>query len=80
LKLDDEQSEISGRKSEPHYSNISLKKYTKQLPSASKTQPCVSQTTSISANFTNIKDFESMMYSKPVTQPTPSMKVPKFSF
>jgi len=58
LMLDDEQSEISGRKSESHHSNISLKKYAKQLPSASKTQPCVSQTTSISANFTNVKMLE----------------------
>ena len=39
LMLDDEQSETSGRKSESHHSNISLKKYAKQLPSASKTQP-----------------------------------------
>jgi len=79
LMLDDEHSEISGRKDESHHSNISLKKYAKQLPSASKTQLCVSQTTSISANFTNVKDVGSMMYSKPVTQPTPSMKVPKLS-
>ena len=35
--------------------------------------------TSISANFTNVKDVGSMMYSKPVTQPTPSMKVPELS-
>ena len=79
LMLDDEHPETSGRKSESHRSNVSLKIYAKQLPSASRMPPELSQPAVISANFTNVKDVGCMMYSKPVTQPNPSLNVPKFS-
>jgi len=39
LMLNEEQSGLSGRQSESHRSNISLKIYAKQLPSAYRMQP-----------------------------------------
>jgi len=79
LMPDEEQSRISGRQSESHRSNVSLKIYAEQLPSASRMQPELSQPAFISFNFTNVKDVGRMVYSKPFNQPNPSLNIPNFS-
>jgi len=63
LILDEEQSQIYGRKRESHRSNTSIKKYAKPLPNVSQTLPTVSQPTFISSNLTNVKDIGHTMYS-----------------
>jgi len=80
LILDEEQSQISGRKRDSHRSNTSIKKCAKPLPNVSQTLPTVSQPTFTSSNPTNTKDIGHTMYSKPATQPTPNLfEVPNLS-